>query len=110
MTHVRYKKETFTPGERSLGKPVIKRSDETVDAEWARLQARRRELEARLVAVKNEQAGILENLGCWVAENCDWKEHTDNLAALRSEAEAIQAGINYLSNKIEMMKRVNNWL
>ena len=78
MTQTRYGTELVSPGNQSLGKPEIKRSDEKIDAEWARLQARRRELDARMVAVKGEQASILTNLGAWIAEGCDYKEPTDH--------------------------------
>ena len=49
-------------------------------------------------------------MGAWVAEGCDWKEHTNRLNELKSEAKALQAGIDYLRGQAERIKRGNTWL
>lgn len=110
MAQDRYPTETHNPSRQSLGKPEIKRFDEDIQTQWDALQARRRELSHQLGAVKTEQNGILQGLGAWVLEGCDWREYTDRLAELRAEAEALQAALTYADNLADKIKRNNNWL
>jgi hypothetical protein len=106
----RYKNDLHTPGRQTLGKPEIRYFDQATQDDYDKIQSRRRELQARLGAIKSEQASILAGLGCWVAEGCDWREYTDQLADLRAEGEALQAGIDYLSGQAGLLKRINTWL
>lgn len=93
-----------------LKEPNIIRFDEDVQAQWNALQARRRELSRRLSAVQTEQTGILQGLGAWVLEGCDWREYTDKLAELRAEAEALQAAVTYVDNLADRIRRGAPWL
>ena len=110
MTQTRYGTDLVTPGNQSLGKPEIKRFDQDVKDDYDRMQARSRELSARLAVVNGEQAQIITNLGAWVAEGCDYKEYTDRLAELRAERDALQAGLDYLDGQAGLLKRQHTWL
>ena len=108
MTQVRYGK-IVTPGKPTPGKEII-RFDKQIQADWDKLQARRRELVARLDAVNNDQERIKKDLGSVVSEGKNYKKQTDRLQEMRLEAEAVQAGLDYLRNQVAVMKRQNNWL
>ena len=111
MTQTRYKEELHTPGEYKPGAAEIIRGDPAVLAEWNEIQTRRQELDAKQTAVNGEQDKIETDLGKLVAaEGGDYKEATDRLRELRSEAEALQAGIDYLVGQAGLMKRLNHWL
>ena len=109
MTQVRYGKIAKTPGKPTPGKVIVTGNPE-VQADWDKLQARRRELVARLDAVNNDQERIKKDLGSLVSEGNNYKKQTDRLQELRLEAEAVQAGLDYLRNQVAVMKRQNNWL
>ena len=110
MTQTRYGTETHTPGEHGPGAPQIVRNDPAVLTEWDTLHDRLSELKANLINVNGELAEILTNLGRAVAEGGDYKESTDRLAELRLEIEALEAGIQHLADRAELMKRLNHWL
>ena len=111
MTQTRYGTELHTPGEYKPGPAKIIRHDPEVEAEWRANPTRKNELKAQLTAVDNEREEILSQLGRLVAaEGGDYKEATDRLAELRAEAEALQAGIDYLVGQAGLMKRLNHWL
>jgi len=105
----RYGTRLYTPGDKIPGK-TIKQDDQEIRSDYNHLQDRRRELLKRLSVVTGEIEQIKINLGAWVAEGCDHKEHTDRLAELRAEMEGLQAGADYLAGQIDLMKRVNAWL
>lgn len=94
----------------TLGKPNIIGFDEDVQAQWDALQARRRDLNQRLGQVQAEQTAILQGLGAWLFEGCDWREQTDRLAELRAEKEALDAAIQYAGLLADKLKRGNTWL
>ena len=106
----RYGTDRVTPGNQSLGKPEIKRFDAQIQDQYNQLQARRRQLNDRLAAVLSKQKQIITNLGGWVAEGCEYKEYTDQLAELRGEGEALQAGLDYLDGQAGLLKRQHTWL
>jgi hypothetical protein len=46
---------------------------------------------------------VLEHLG-------HWHNRSERLQDLRAEAEAVQAGIDYLNNRAVLLKRANSWI
>ena len=110
MTQTRYGTRTHTPGDNKPASPTIIRNDPEVLAEWHEIHDRLSELKANLINVKGELEQIIANLGAAVAEGANYKKSTDRLAELRAETEALQAGIQHLADRAELMKRLNHWL
>ena len=106
----RYGTRTHTPGDNKPASPTIIRNDPAVLTEWDTLHDRLSELKANLINVKGEIAEILAHLGRLVAEGANYKKSTDRLAELRAETEALEAGIQHLADRAELMKRLNHWL
>lgn len=84
--------------------------DPEVQEKYNALCARRHELNVQLGEVNGEQEQILTSLGKLVADGSKYKKQTDRLAALRSESEALEAGILYLTNQCDLLRRMNTWL
>ena len=103
--------DTYTPGEQAPPAHEIVRFDPAVADDYDAKLARKRELKGMLTAVDNERVSIETNLGALVAEGGEgYKESTDRLAELRAEAEALEAGIDYLNGRLDLLKRTNYWL
>ncbi|MFC1923328.1 hypothetical protein ACFLY4_08560 [Chloroflexota bacterium] len=92
-----------------LGKETI-RHNQDVEDKYNALTTRKRELSLQLGAVDGEQNQILGALGELVASGAKYKMEIDRLAALRSESEALEAGILYLKNQCDLLKRMNAWI
>lgn len=86
----------------------VVRDDPKLQADWDRLQARKRELQRRLVVIDREIGQTKLDAGAMAAEGCDYKEFTDKLADLRAEAEAIKDAIDYLDKQAQVIKRANS--
>ena len=84
--------------------------DPKVTEKYDTLTARLRELRAELGAVNVEADEILVNLGELVASGKKYKKQTDRLAALRSESEALGAGIRHITNQCDLLQRMNTWI
>jgi len=111
MTQTRYKEKLHTPGvQHSPGPAEIVRNDPAVLADWNKLQTRRSELNERLIDANREQRELESQLGRFVAEGQPWKKHTNRLAELEAEQTALQAAIDYLDGRAELLKRNNYWL
>ena len=93
-----------------MPRAVIKGRDPEVQEKYNAMTSRRRELAERLASINSEQDLLLVNLGGFVAEGCDYKEYTDRLAELRAEREALDAGILYIANQCDLLRRMNPWL
>ena len=105
----RYKTQLHTPGD-NIPKPEIVRFRQDISDQFKALEKRRNEMQARLSRVKNDISEIERGLGIWVFEGCDHEQYTSRLAKLRAETEALQYGLTYVSNQIEMLRRQNSWL
>ena len=105
----RYAKELHTPGDKP---PEVERitHDQNVEDRYFAMSSRRRELSLQLSQGNNEQDRITDGLGEQVASGAEYKKQIARLAALRSEAEALEAGIHFLDGQCGMMRRMNSWL
>ena len=99
----------YRPGADKLGKETI-RHDQNVEDRYFALSSRRAELRLQLNQVNGEQDQILGALGELVASGAKYQKQTDRLAALRLESEALEAGILYLTNQCDLLRRMNAWL
>ena len=93
-----------------LPKAEIKRYDPEVENEYAELTSRRRELNAQLAAHNREVDQILSGLGELVAAGKGYEKQIKRLAALRQQTEALSAGVLYLGNQCDLLRRMNAWL
>ena len=109
-TQMRYKEDLHTPGDNRPGPADIVRHDPAVADDFDTKLARRRELKGMLTAVNGEQVSIETNLGALVSEGGNYKKATNRLAELRAETEALEAGIDYLTGRMDLLKRTNYWL
>lgn len=100
-----FKENLYTPGRQTLGKPEIIRTDQAAQSEHDSVVTRQRELAARLAAVRAEIDSLISGLGRWIFEGCDHTDFTDRLLDLRAESEALEAGIKYADNRLEIIKR-----
>jgi uncharacterized coiled-coil DUF342 family protein len=89
---------------------AIVRFDQDIKDRFDAMTSRRSELSAELVRANNEQDQILSNLGELVASGAKYIKQIDRLAVLRSESEALEAGILHLTNQCDLLRRMNTWL
>ena len=86
------------------------RHNQEVEDQYNKLSARRRELNVQLAAHNREVDQVLSGLGKLVASGSRYTKQTDRLATLRQESEALSAGILYLQNQCDLLRRMNAWL
>ena len=104
-----FKEQLYTPGAQTPGREIVN-FDGNIQAQFDSLGAKRRELELTLKSGRGEREQILDSLGELVASGANYTKQLARLAALRQEAEAIEAGIKYIDGKRELLKRYNGWL
>ena len=93
-----------------LPKAEIKGYDPEVQNEYDALTSRRGELRDELSAVNGEKNKILANLGELVYLGSKYAKHTDRLAKLRQQVEAVESGILFVDNQRGLLERMNTWL
>ncbi len=94
---------------RTLGKEVVTHNQDVED-EYSEMHARRRELGDQLSEVTGEMNQILAALGAQVAEGKGYQKQTARLSELRSQSEALQAGVLYVDGQRALLERLNTWL
>jgi hypothetical protein len=90
--------------------PEIKRFDQGVQDEYDRIQLRKRELFERLTQVKAEISKVTSERAEFVAAGSDHLPHSHRLTELRAEQEALEDAHDFLSTKLEQIKRANTWI
>lgn len=93
-----------------LGKKEIKNYDPEVQEKYNGLTDRHRELRAELSAVNSEVDQNLAEIGWIVASGKGYKKHTSRLSELRSQSEALRAGILFVDGQRGLIERMNPWL
>ena len=107
----RYQPDLYIPGsEMEQIKKETVRHDQDIEDKYTDLTSRKRELGAELNAVNGELDLLLASLGELVASGENYKKQLARLQGLRSQFEALEAGIVYLKGQCDLMRRMNTWL
>ena len=92
------------------GKAINIRFDQKIADESNSLREKRAFLEVQLRQVNGRLNEFQTSMGKLVCEGDDLHALAAELSILRAERELMQAGVDYLSNKIHLMQVHNTWL